>query len=314
MVPNISFVVIAYNEDHHIAQCLESIERLDGIGEHEVIVVDDGSTDTTACLVDEFAMSHPSVTLISQENQGRGAARATGLAATTMDLVVMVDGDLELPRDWLVRCLQEMTDDIDVIGGVAVPEGDVSWLHAVFKLDPRPVPLEVGITGGNGLYRREAIVNIGFDAEMRTGEDIVFRHKLRDAGYSSKVLGDLLCIHREDKGYVGTLRWMVESGISATHQLRRFRPWRLPDYALIGWIVTSVIVGLVVSWWAGLMLAVGWVVLAGAAHVVQRFRVHAAPAYLARLAVAALVNSTVIGAYFVGRLIGFVTRNHIPRW
>ena len=41
----LSFVVIAYNEEHHIRRCLEAIEAQEGLSEHGIVVVDDGSTN-----------------------------------------------------------------------------------------------------------------------------------------------------------------------------------------------------------------------------------------------------------------------------
>ena len=311
--PQISFVVIAFNEDHHIENCLESIESLDGLEDYEIFVVDDGSTDRTASIVEEYRLTHPRVTLISQVNQGRGGARACGLAATSGAMVAMVDGDLELPRNWLERCQPELKS-VDVVGGVAVPEGDVTWLHSTFRLDPRPSPIDVGVTGNNGLYRREAIVAIGFDPEMRTAEDIVFRHKLEDAGFSSKCLGDLLCLHQEDKGYLRTLSWMIESGISATHQLRRFRPWRFADFAVVGWMTATIVAFAFGGPLLGFAITLSWILLVGSAHVLRRFRFELSPWYFVRFTSACVVNISIIGCYFVGRVLGVLLPNRIPRW
>ena len=65
----ISFVVIAYNEAHEIERCLTAIESQRGLGDHEIIVIDDGSSDATADVVNEFAANCPSVKLIQQANQ-----------------------------------------------------------------------------------------------------------------------------------------------------------------------------------------------------------------------------------------------------
>lgn len=66
----ISFVVIAYNEEHHILRCLEAIEAQEGLGKHEIIVIDDGSTDATAKFVREKQDQYDSLRLIVQANRG----------------------------------------------------------------------------------------------------------------------------------------------------------------------------------------------------------------------------------------------------
>lgn len=59
----------------------------------EVIVVDDGSTDATARLVDEFAATRPHVTLLGQANKGPGAARNAAATAGTAPVIMYLDGD-----------------------------------------------------------------------------------------------------------------------------------------------------------------------------------------------------------------------------
>ena len=302
--PDYSFIVIAYNEEHFIASCLESIVGLEGLSNYEVVVINDGSTDSTAAVVEDFASRHPSVRLINQVNQGRGAARAKGLREVCGRLIAMVDGDLALGPDWLTRCLVEIDHGADV----------VTWLHSIYHLDPRPIPLEVGITGGNGLYRAEVIQDIGFDPEMRTAEDIVFRHKLADKGYRAVLLADLICVHQEDKGFLGTVKWMIESGISATHQLRSFRPLRFPDYSFLGWLVLSIAALIWAGWSVAIVVTLAWILVVAAGHVNHRFYLRRRPGYLARFALAGVTNITVIAPYFVGRLIGFFTTNQIPEW
>jgi hypothetical protein len=235
------------------------------------------------------------------------------VAKTHGDLVAMVDADIELPTDWLERCLRSLKGEISAVGGVAVPQGDATWLHRAFKLDPRPTGLQFGITGSNSLYRREVLTAIGFDPAMRTAEDVVFEHKFRSAGFISMFMADLICLHREDKGYLRTLSWMIESGISATHQLFRFRPLRGPDIAVAGWVVATVGTGFAFGWFWALGAAGAWLLAVASAHVCRVFRLHRRISYLARFAAACLVNTTIIGCYFLGRFVGIAKPSGISR-
>jgi glycosyltransferase involved in cell wall biosynthesis len=97
----LSIVIPAYNEEAFIATLLETILAVDteSLGfEKEIIVVNDGSKDGTADCVRRF----PSVTLIDQKNQGKGAAVQRGIREATGDLVLVQDADLEYaPADYL---------------------------------------------------------------------------------------------------------------------------------------------------------------------------------------------------------------------
>jgi glycosyltransferase involved in cell wall biosynthesis len=312
-VGGVSFVVIAYNEQHAIVNTLTAIDALDSLGDHEIIVVDDGSTDETAQRVTAYTATQPCVRLIRQDNAGRGAARSRGLSDARLDLVAMVDADVELPTDWLVRCLPELHDDVGAVGGVAVPEGDSTWIHRVFRLDPRPTPLEETVTGNNLLSPRATMVRIGFASELRTAEDVLFVHQLKTSGTRAVCIPGLVCIHREHKGLARTLAWMFESGVSATHQLLRFRPLRLPDLAFFGGLVTSVLVGLLVDWQWALGTVAVWLLAVSTGHVRRSFLLHGSPRYAVRWIGASVTNAMLIATYFSGRIVGFVTRNPIAR-
>lgn len=93
--PLLTVVVPAYNVEKYLADCLDSI-----IGQtqmdHKVIVVNDGSTDDTGKIAQRYADAYPDrVQCITQENQGLGAARNTGLARADTEYVTFLDSD-----DW----------------------------------------------------------------------------------------------------------------------------------------------------------------------------------------------------------------------
>ena len=103
----LSVVVPAYNEARRIRSALErTIEFLDGRtamrGGWEIIVVDDGSSDETAELVEALAASQRGLRLIRQgRNRGKGAALRTGMATSRGRRVLMMDADLATPIEEL---------------------------------------------------------------------------------------------------------------------------------------------------------------------------------------------------------------------
>lgn len=91
----LSVIIPAYNEERTIASVLSALLR-EVPDVYEVIVVDDGSTDRTAENTEQFAREHSQVHLIRQpKNQGKTAALRAGFAASTGEIVVIQDADLE---------------------------------------------------------------------------------------------------------------------------------------------------------------------------------------------------------------------------
>ena len=92
----ISIVIPVYNEAESIGACLEAISR-QTIKPHEVIVVDNNSTDGTA----KIAQSYDFVTLLGEKRQGVVHARNRGFNAAKGDIIARIDADTILPADWL---------------------------------------------------------------------------------------------------------------------------------------------------------------------------------------------------------------------
>ncbi len=91
----LSIVVPAYNEEATIQCVLEALLR-EIPNVYEILVVDDGSKDRTAELTEQMCVQHPQIHLIRQpRNMGKTAALRAGFAASTGEIVVVQDADLE---------------------------------------------------------------------------------------------------------------------------------------------------------------------------------------------------------------------------
>ena len=94
----VSIVVAVYNIEEYIYDCLKSIGR-QTYPYLEIIVVDDGSKDNSGEICDSFAKKDNRVKVIHQLNQGLSAARNTGIAQSTGQYIMFVDGDDKLPQN-----------------------------------------------------------------------------------------------------------------------------------------------------------------------------------------------------------------------
>jgi len=92
-----SFVIPAYNEVSRLAPTLNSIASLSAshLGECEIIVVDDGSTDATADIARTFEAPHCRVCVLRLPHRGKGAAIRHGVGVATGEIVILCDADLQ---------------------------------------------------------------------------------------------------------------------------------------------------------------------------------------------------------------------------
>jgi dolichyl-phosphate beta-glucosyltransferase len=105
--PYLSVVIPAYNEERRLPQTLQSV--VDYLVQQsyasEVIVVDDGSSDETAQVVESFRTVHPIVALIRNDHRGKGYAVRTGMLAAQGHIVLFSDADLSTPIEEIAQLL-----------------------------------------------------------------------------------------------------------------------------------------------------------------------------------------------------------------
>ena len=108
MKPSLSIIIPVYNVEKYLAKCLDSV-LVDNQFTGQVICVNDGSTDGSLAILEEYAATYPNVEIISQSNAGLSAARNTGLDHATGDYVFFPDSD-----DWIFSgSIEEITSKID---------------------------------------------------------------------------------------------------------------------------------------------------------------------------------------------------------
>ena len=91
----LSVIVPVYNVEKFLPRCLDSLLRQGmEVGEWEVICVNDGSSDNSAQILSEYEQKHPDIfKVITQENQGVGGARNTGIRMAEGEYLAIIDSD-----------------------------------------------------------------------------------------------------------------------------------------------------------------------------------------------------------------------------
>ena len=109
----ISIIIPAYNEEKTIFQVLNSVQRVFKDVKCEILVIDDGSTDTTGVICE----SYPNIKYIRlPQNKGKGFAIREGLKRAKGFLVAIQDADLEYRPETLYKLFLEAKDDIVIYG------------------------------------------------------------------------------------------------------------------------------------------------------------------------------------------------------
>jgi glycosyltransferase involved in cell wall biosynthesis len=163
----VSFVLTVYNKHRYLTDVLSSVAAQEGDFEREVIVVDDGSTDGSRELLKSLGPQLPGFRLIAQPNQGPSIATNRGLAAASLPLVKLLDGDDLLAPDatrHLIDCMQCLAVEVMIGAGRPYRLGEPPmWLRPPSSR-PRLLPDPLGallraiwFTPSNLLVRREAL-------------------------------------------------------------------------------------------------------------------------------------------------------------
>lgn len=184
----VSLVIPGRNCQATLAACLEAVAPLLDSGElTEILFVDDGSTDRTRAIAEQFP-----VRIITGTGQGPGAARNLGWRSATGDVIWFIDSDC-VAEPGALRRLLNLLDDPAVAGaggsyGNMYPESLTACLiHEEIAVRHERMPREVNyLSTFNVLYRRDVLEELqGFDEARFTvsSEDAEFAFRLVAANY-----------------------------------------------------------------------------------------------------------------------------------
>lgn len=115
--PSVSVVIPAYNVEHYVAETIESV-RAQTISDWELIIIDDGSTDKTYSIAQQYVrlLGEEKVTLIHQENSGLSASRNRGLACANGEYVYFLDADDTIKPTALADLLHKARENnLDIV-------------------------------------------------------------------------------------------------------------------------------------------------------------------------------------------------------
>ncbi len=133
-VPDLSFVIPAYNEAGNITKTVHRVaaEARKLVRSYEIIIVDDGSTDSTFKEAKALTAAHPVCALRLSRNFGKEQAIMAGLERSTGAAVVILDADLQEPLCHLETLLRHRAEGFEMVYAVRAQRRDETWRKRAF--------------------------------------------------------------------------------------------------------------------------------------------------------------------------------------
>lgn len=199
--PIISVIVPFYNVKSYLDRCLRSIEE-QSFNDYEVILVNDGSTDGSEEIALFYSNKHPNFRLITQENQGLGGARNTGIKFSSGEYVVFPDSDDWVHKDYLKRLYETaISKEADVVecGSVRVWDNGKQKQHSYYKskdpiitdINRQEYLMRVSYAVWNKMFRRVLLNDTWFPKHM-TKQDYAWTPIILSKASRVVVINDVL--------------------------------------------------------------------------------------------------------------------------
>lgn len=200
LFPSASIIIPAYNAEKHLQACLDALLQ-QTIHPEEIIVVDDGSTDSTRTIAESFSL----VTLLTQKNQGPAKARNAGAKKASGDIILFIDSDCVPEKNWLEEMLKPF-EDAKVVGVQGAyktkqksPTARFDQLDIEYRYERMKKKDTIDWIGTySAAYQRKVFLEVkGFDETFpkASGEDSELSYRLAEEGMILKFAPNAIVYH-----------------------------------------------------------------------------------------------------------------------
>jgi glycosyltransferase involved in cell wall biosynthesis len=222
-LPEITVVVPTRDRPDALHRCLAALDAQTAADRLEVIVVDDGSTDSDA--VGGVVGRHPAARSIRHESRaGPAAARNTGARFASGTILCFTDDDCVPEPQWVERLATAIADGADAVAGTTLPAGGA--LAVASELIARaPAALEPFAPSNNVACTKALIELVPFDETYPSaaGEDREWCAQIAVAGYTLRAADAARLTHRQNLTLRSFLARQLAYG-AAAYRFRRGRP------------------------------------------------------------------------------------------
>lgn len=214
LLPKISIIVPAYNEEKFLPGCLRSIRELDYPAEKlEVIVIDNGSTDTTR----DIARRHAAI-ILENGTMNVSGLRNLGAQEATGEILAFVDADCSVTVGWLKAAVKYFEDQsIAAWGAPANIPSNATWVQStwyIIRKNNHIINDADWLESMNLFTRRQSFLEVdGFDETLVTCEDVDLCYRLKHLGRIVSDSNIQIIHHGEADTFVNFFRKEVWRGM-----------------------------------------------------------------------------------------------------
>ncbi|MEK6855549.1 MAG: glycosyltransferase [Nanoarchaeota archaeon] len=280
IIPSVSIIVPAYNEENNIAATLNALINLEyPAGKKEIIVVDDESTDKTLEIAKKFAEKYSAIKLIHKKNSGKADSVNVGIKRAKGELIAVVDADSYPNKDALLK----MIGYFDEVGVAAVTsrvlvKNKENWLTKFQVMDYSIIAWtrklldfidSVYVTNGPiSVYRKDVLLEIGgFDKKNLT-EDIEVTWNILSRGYKTRMSYSAIVYTTVPEKFTVWVKQRIRWNLGGIQTIWKY--WKSiinsPNYIfgrfVIPYVTTSFILALI-----GLFLVIRSIWITGSYHL-----------------------------------------------
>ena len=245
-MPTLSIIIPVYNGETYLDDCIKSVSR-QSFYDIEIICVDDGSTDKSPTILDQWSQLDNRLKIIHKQNSGVSSSRNVGLRNATGRFVTFVDAD-DLVRDDIYSVSQKIIDhnNLDIlifafesipnkqIVKTGFPTDQVLSYHQLFSSNTRIQSKNALCYNWRFVFRMDILKdnNIYFDEKISIGEDMVFNIEAICHSKRIMVIDEPLYLYRRNnpnsamsKGYKSGLEDSLNRMYQ--HKLRQINDYNL---------------------------------------------------------------------------------------
>lgn len=190
-MPIISIIIPVYNSEKYLSKCIDSV-LAQTFTDYELILVDDGSTDRSAVICDDYAIKDARIKVIHKENGGVSTARNIGLINASGDYIGFIDSDDYVEPNMytvLFELIQKHECDISICGFKVIDEdkykieriqnsGQIEFLDREGLVSKETdMPWTIRLDTINKLFKKSIIDGLMFDEKLKCAEDTLFLHQ-----------------------------------------------------------------------------------------------------------------------------------------